>query len=1482
MEHFSNKLKVIFFLVVSLFLTPVVTFAATYTLNADTGGSVSINGFSGGTVVYTVASGTRAFIQAIPDDGKTFSSWSTGFTTYSSTLNPIATSSVSALALFSNAPSANMSINNQCVERVITFTNTTARAEGQSQVTNLTKTQIYILEGSSDTIAPQDSTGYLFSSPNQSFYYAHNASTVGAGTYLGSNAAFRGRTSYLSIGSANVTSDVRYNCAGASVTRYTVTLTSNIPISSTDQPYLIGAGTYNNNSSVTISTNNVPNFTFLGWSGSCGNTAYLFPNNTVKFQYPYTISNLQSNCSFEAQYKYVPITGTALVSVKLTAEPNGSVSVNGTTGGVVQANYNYGSTINVSAIPNSGYEFSGWSGLFAGQPSSFNYQVTGSIDVLAYFRSATTTAGTGSCGSFAPDLRIFSDKDGAGFMTVGLANTSLLSTGAGISYFTVPGNGYTYNCTSWQVPTPTSNYGFAFIGWTGNLASSTMDTLNQSGYINTSELNGITSPQIIAMFSLNGNPSGGTVSNVLVRPIAQSPTAIFNSDLVDYSTVFTNEDGVFPLTPYRIDGRCVVKVIRFKAREVGIFSSIFQSFAGEDHNYTLYALEGSDLSFNKQNGGIYSGVYTFKSDPSNLYMAVDGAVLPSGNYNGNDTVFSASQQSFDFVNVVPLENPKDYSCTDPAVQSVSSLTNVSIHSFDNPIVGIAYSTITGPNLVTVYGTGTTYIDGSSSSTVITTYDNLLTQEFYQRVSCSVGNGGARVGVYCAMPVSSSSIDYVYNPYREIPPTYFDYKYLWLFTSHPMKGFYHQEVSNWDDVYADGYVDESEKIYGIQYYPADRVVPVRVGSTTINYSTITDNYLSTEFPACAESSPSCVSSNDLNLYATRVDLTKCYFYKDVIDFRDQPIWVSPTSCAQSILANASTTPSPYYGTRFTDVSLAYRSNPKDLNGFLVDGPVDFDKDVLFYRAQLTSNAAINFNEGEDPRKVFTKIRTTTGDVIRYNKTKSSLYRSVGTTTIFVATSTTPSYTETIDGYWDTIFHATSTVNATSTGGTITKIGDDWLHTFTSSGTFTTNAVGGYLRYLVVGAGGEGGSVSTGYQVGGGGAAGEAKASSTYLIATTTYSITVGATTTTNGGPSSFGSVVTAGGGNVGESNNTDSNGGNNSSYTGGTGSGYDAGGGAGSSGNGSNLLTGGNATSNDITGSSVNYAGGGFGGTNNCSSTPTNGGGFGGDGNCATGRSGGHATTPGSGGGGAGMLASGSAPSGDGAKGIVHLRVASTTITIPAYTEDVYVATTTIFHATSTTDSYYTTGTGTVFAIGGVASSTGIFNGLFYFTSDSYNASIGLTNYSSLSAYTNSLFSQFDVNDPIYGCYKVEYSLAQSFGCSLRAVVGALFLSFIIPDNTQIKIMNDGLNNMILNGGVVSTILSMPLRTINYSNLAWKPSTTTPIVLAFDSSRKATLNFTVATSTPFAKSDKLISDFIYPFLLVGLLLLSGFSAIKIFS
>jgi hypothetical protein len=95
---------------------------------------------------------------------------------------------------------------------------------------------------------------------------------------------------------------------------------------------------------------------------------------------------------------------------------------------------------------------------------------------------------------------------------------------------------------------------------------------------------------------------------------------------------------------------------------------------------------------------------------------------------------------------------------------------------------------------------------------------------------------------------------------------------------------------------------------------------------------------------------------------------------------------------------------------------------------------------------------------------------------------------------------------------------------ATGGTITQVGDDNVHTFTANGTLTVTGVG-IVEVLIVGGGGGGGSS------GGGGGGGGVKHLASYPVSAGEYAIVVGTGggEGTNGGDSSFNSILVYGGG-----------------------------------------------------------------------------------------------------------------------------------------------------------------------------------------------------------------------------------------------------------------------------------------------------------------------------------------------------------------
>lgn len=249
-------------------------------------------------------------------------------------------------------------------------------------------------------------------------------------------------------------------------------------------------------------------------------------------------------------------------------------------------------------------------------------------------------------------------------------------------------------------------------------------------------------------------------------------------------------------------------------------------------------------------------------------------------------------------------------------------------------------------------------------------------------------------------------------------------------------------------------------------------------------------------------------------------------------------------------------------------------------------------------------------------------------------------------------------------------STTGTYAAPTGGTITTVAGQRIHTFTSVGTTSiTFLVPVTVQVLVVAGGGGGGGCGTNNQTGGGGGAGELYYNSSYSIAPGTYTVTVGAGgtrglgsgtsggTPTNGSDSIFGTIDCNGGGRggangggldnggsggsgggssrsgsggasvktaAGSGNSGGDSGGSLSGGTAGGGGGGGAGGaGAAAGGGNSSSAAGGAGLSNSISGAAVTYAAGGSGGSRNGSADGAAGtnnrgnGGQGGDGNTAT-------------------------------------------------------------------------------------------------------------------------------------------------------------------------------------------------------------------------------------------------------------------------
>jgi hypothetical protein len=306
----------------------------------------------------------------------------------------------------------------------------------------------------------------------------------------------------------------------------------------------------------------------------------------------------------------------------------------------------------------------------------------------------------------------------------------------------------------------------------------------------------------------------------------------------------------------------------------------------------------------------------------------------------------------------------------------------------------------------------------------------------------------------------------------------------------------------------------------------------------------------------------------------------------------------------------------------------------------------------------------------------------------------------TAAITTVTLTSPSSVNFVSGstfslYGIAAVGTTPVIAPKAIGGNIIDYdGTYWIHTFTTSGTFTP-LQGLTCDYLVVAGGGGAGSGA-----GGGGGAGGFRTSTGNSLTTTSYAVTIGAggaggaASAANrglvGSDSVFNALTSAGGGfggahaqsiaagnggsgggagGGGNSNNTagsasPSGQGNNGGTAFNSSGAYGAGGGGGAGAvgaNGSSTVggNGGNGTANSYSGTSVTYAGGGGGGTYSGGGGTFGGGtgGTGGGGNAATtsNGSGANGTTNLGGGGGAGTYTSAYGAGGSGGSGIVIIR-----------------------------------------------------------------------------------------------------------------------------------------------------------------------------------------------------------------------------------
>lgn len=1316
--------------------------------------------------------------------------------------------------IFSYADTVQYSISNKCVIRKVTFSvNSIGTDKGFS--TEALYFNAYFLEGSTYSYSALPVPAqYVISSGNVPMYFDIQGRTLAPGAYNGSSAVFAGSASTVVLGNPVLISNTVYDNTG-------VTCRNGLPQSDAlyVPPFVVttqtqgltnisanvtGAGSYVKGSNITVTFPGISGYVFNGFAGTCNNQSFQQPVNYSATSYSYTISNISSNCNIIGQYgKYSEIVYS--YNVETSTDEGGSVSIKygaGTTTSstVVSKNVMNGDTIQIYATPSPGYTFGGWSGDFSGSPQGFSLSVRRNYKAKAIFlgsgfNTGTTTDSSSKCVNF------YSNPSQGGYVAA--------SGGGAIGgCFNVFNN--TVTLFGGAVPYD----GYRFLGFSStNTPASLIARFNgtdparhnfQPGDLYTTTSTHIA---IFANFEFTGelqeeiNPN-----NSFTEPIVQSPEGVAFDRLL---TTYEEESGLpLPRSPYTIDSRCVNKVVTF----TGYFSK-FGAPSPVKRTYTVYSLQGSRLSLEKNFGYLY----TFNSDPSELYYTNTTRGLSPGSYTSDSPLIAGHDNNVSFIRIVPISK-QSFSCgnTDETfklapywvggyaiAQALSFLSDSYVPPLMPPVedklifeffsasnAGYAFKKL-GYNNIRDRGIKlpASAVNCQYFSNIIDSSDwpyQLPTPDYVQDIGCPI-----QLKVFDTPPYSVSK--------------YQQYRYAWVLSSQPVRHFYHENK-----------VGDSN-YYDLQLNPVDKVhlLETSLPSTVVSTSSLPNKYYLSRinFDLCSQTSP----SNYYNFYdGNGDDFEPCTARINAPIFNglifDTGSFDGATSSPGYTASSTFTSTGPtlqIYGLLFTDSTL-------DISTF--SNLASFKTYIL----NVVSNKSDV--EGKGLQTVETE------EVRQY----------------FQATTTSPGYYQEVPGYYETLYQATTT--ATSTGGTITKVGDDWLHTFTSNGTFSSSN-NFNLQYLIV-AGGGSGSVVEFAPGGAGGGAGEVLASSSYSFSSSSVSIVVGVGGQSRSTPGSGydGATSTAFGLSARPGKGpTASNGGNSGSgYTGGSASSY-AGGGAGHSGNGHNGISssdglGGPGYVSSITGSSVEYSKGG-GGFYTFSSVGTPGsGGFGGNGSSDVGQN-----------------------------GVVYIRYNPT---IPGYYYQVYHATTTEYVATTTNPAYYYSGTSTIDKIVSLEETKQ--SDFSLYTSDSYNPNLAFlgSGYDvdeapMLYDLSSALVSKYDYNACVdssqWGAFAYVYCGLISFGVWTVT-------KLIIPDSSFIRSMHVSMINSFSSTSSApffTTALTIPFKFKDYSNILWTPATTTRLSLGLNSTQKVYFN---PSNLPAEGSvrytvDKAIYNYIIPFLYI---------------
>ncbi len=169
------------------------------------------------------------------------------------------------------------------------------------------------------------------------------------------------------------------------VTQYTISATTN------GNGSVSGGGTYDENSTIQLTATADSGYQFDGWSGDASGSSN-----------PLSVL-VDGDKSITANFSQIPVTQ---YTVSTSSNGNGSVTGGGT--------FDAGSVISLTASPNSGYQFDGWSGDASGSSNPLSVAVDGNKSISASFSvippdQYSLTSSVSGSGSISPASGTFDD-----------------------------------------------------------------------------------------------------------------------------------------------------------------------------------------------------------------------------------------------------------------------------------------------------------------------------------------------------------------------------------------------------------------------------------------------------------------------------------------------------------------------------------------------------------------------------------------------------------------------------------------------------------------------------------------------------------------------------------------------------------------------------------------------------------------------------------------------------------------------------------------------------------------------------------------------------------------------------------------------------------------------------------------------------------------------------------------------------------------